>query len=595
MILLVIILLIISMVTGAGATGNEPTSTVPAQNASFLPNLQDFLRDETPAVLTRHDAGMQWVRSGGLHATAASCTSAALSLEAFTSSGNRITANGAAGSVAIQYDAANIAANCANPGSDVCWVVGSAQGQDFSATGGRTVLSMPTLPASAFNRVGTSNLYVDCTSATEPALPTDSVWLMKTTITNGAITGVDNFQNSRSMPPSLFGMRSVKQDGAVGDGVADDTVPIQRAITNACVSPGGMVWVPPGTYLVTSTLTITCNNLRLVGAGVASTLSKTPAGDLLKIGNLATSTHARDVAVEHVQLSMAGASGWVVNADFAYNLRVQNVHMNAAVGNTTGGGLRVAEVINGRFEGNVMGGIGGTGILNTTGGNGNTYLTNRVDAAALGVGIGIQHASGSGNLFAGNIVETLATGILINGGRTVVVIGGYFESNTVGIDLTSGTKYGVSIIGNVFNPINGVTAVDIDCGGVTDGFVIQGNHHQATHTSNAPVRLTAGCTNGMIAAQQLADTSAVAGTAAGNVWIQAGGKMLWGTADTTGMGTTRELRLGQVMVDTAGYTVSTGTGTVRMGTANPGDSNLWIPMKYQGVQYYIPAWSNPNP
>jgi hypothetical protein len=43
--------------------------------------------------------------------------------------------------------------------------------------------------------------------------------------------------------------------GAVGDGVADDTMAIQNAITSLAVL-GGTVWVPRGTYKITSTLSI---------------------------------------------------------------------------------------------------------------------------------------------------------------------------------------------------------------------------------------------------------------------------------------------------------------------------------------------------
>ena len=48
---------------------------------------------------------------------------------------------------------------------------------------------------------------------------------------------------------------SVKDRGAVGDGVADDTAAIQIAF--AQIKRGTTVYFPPGTYKVTATLTLT--------------------------------------------------------------------------------------------------------------------------------------------------------------------------------------------------------------------------------------------------------------------------------------------------------------------------------------------------
>jgi polygalacturonase len=64
-----------------------------------------------------------------------------------------------------------------------------------------------------------------------------------------------------------FAWYSVKDYGAVGDGVADDTASIQGAIDACDAAGGGVVYVPAGTYLV-SQLTMTGTaNVQIQGTG----------------------------------------------------------------------------------------------------------------------------------------------------------------------------------------------------------------------------------------------------------------------------------------------------------------------------------------
>lgn len=59
---------------------------------------------------------------------------------------------------------------------------------------------------------------------------------------------------------------NVKTFGAVGDGVEDDTTDIQLAITTA-IATSGIVFIPSGTYLTTSSLT-DFHNVRYTGSGI---------------------------------------------------------------------------------------------------------------------------------------------------------------------------------------------------------------------------------------------------------------------------------------------------------------------------------------
>jgi len=68
---------------------------------------------------------------------------------------------------------------------------------------------------------------------------------------------------------AINGMLNVRDFGAVGDGVADDTAAIQAAITQS--SPWGTIMIPEGVYRVTSTITFPAfsglNGLKIKGIG----------------------------------------------------------------------------------------------------------------------------------------------------------------------------------------------------------------------------------------------------------------------------------------------------------------------------------------
>lgn len=68
---------------------------------------------------------------------------------------------------------------------------------------------------------------------------------------------------SRTVQGKLTEIFSVKDFGAKGDGVTDDTAAIQSAL-NAC-SSYGTVFFPPGIYVVSSTLTIPSSYIRVTG------------------------------------------------------------------------------------------------------------------------------------------------------------------------------------------------------------------------------------------------------------------------------------------------------------------------------------------
>ena len=75
----------------------------------------------------------------------------------------------------------------------------------------------------------------------------------------------------------------VRTYGAVGDGLTDDTVALQAALTACRVAGGGTVYLPPGTYLVAPTATVWLgvgSNTTVCGDGPATIVKvKNNAGD----------------------------------------------------------------------------------------------------------------------------------------------------------------------------------------------------------------------------------------------------------------------------------------------------------------------------
>lgn len=64
-----------------------------------------------------------------------------------------------------------------------------------------------------------------------------------------SVDDIDTISGGGSLP----GYYNIKDYGAIGNNIADDTNAIQNAITDAQTF-GGIVWVPPGTYKITATL-----------------------------------------------------------------------------------------------------------------------------------------------------------------------------------------------------------------------------------------------------------------------------------------------------------------------------------------------------
>jgi hypothetical protein len=94
-----------------------------------------------------------------------------------------------------------------------------------------------------------------------------------TAATNGASSGNGAAAVARTLANRFADVVNVKDFGAVGDGVADDTAAIQAAF-NFVPASGGEVIIPKGTYIITSTLNISNKPISIFGAGIGISILK---------------------------------------------------------------------------------------------------------------------------------------------------------------------------------------------------------------------------------------------------------------------------------------------------------------------------------
>lgn len=166
-------------------------------------------------------------------------------------------------------------------------------------------------------------------------------------IPNGDLKGQVPMWYGTSWEESSLYAVSVAAFGAVGDGVADDTGAIQAAI-NILPQKGGRVFLPAGTYKITSTLNLNALNkpIDLCGVGSGEQLHGTPAGGgsvlvwggaapspVIDVSGGATTVSIRHLAVDNAVAGVNAAThGIRAVSGSCGNLRIDDVVMFPASG-----------------------------------------------------------------------------------------------------------------------------------------------------------------------------------------------------------------------------------------------------------------------
>lgn len=285
-----------------------------------------------------------------------------------------------------------------------------------------------------------------------------------------AVTG----SASRTSKAKLDDVRSVKDFGAVGNGVADDTAAIQAALDSIAVydntgtvttSGGGSVYFPAGTYL-TGKLTVHPAT-KLFGEGMDASILKAKTGHadiLVDIRRPASigSSFTRRYSVRDLGIIGSGTSG----CKGIYCLQVAEIEIRRVMVRGCDYGIDLENSIVGAIDGCKINGNTSRGLRAVNGCNGYQVINCRIHETSAGANVEIDGGAllGNGWLFDTCIIEsatdaTNGIGMLLGATAAVQSINinsCYFEGNRVGAiqvgtDTTAGAST-ASIIGGFFAP-----------------------------------------------------------------------------------------------------------------------------------------------
>jgi hypothetical protein len=173
---------------------------------------------------------------------------------------------------------------------------------------------------------------------------------------------------ARTLANRFSDVINVKDFGAVGDGVANDTAAIQAALS---AGSGSTVYIPPGIYLVSS-LTMPTKTT-ICGVGRGSVLKASGTGNILVINGISGGVQIEDVTVRDLSFlglnnMSAGPLGCGVISSHSVNVTVEDCHFDSfgpGVADTATGGAAICFYVNcigPVVRGNVV--VNGTGYLN---------------------------------------------------------------------------------------------------------------------------------------------------------------------------------------------------------------------------------------
>lgn len=312
----------------------------------------------------------------------------------------------------------------------------------------------------------------------------------------------------KSAPPTEATVLNVKSAafGAIGDGVADDTAAIQKALDQARAQGGGVVYLPEGTYKTSKNLYVYS---KTKVTGHAAKVSKIDTDDGYAVFEIAA--EQREVVIDGLWIDNNKSSGnigvdfqtnvskvWITNNTFT-GIHTQSVNINAT-------GVKQIQVSGNHFEEVAYGVL--TNLLATDVADvrvvNNQFINIHGDAIELNHP-GEAYASGMNFVIAGNYMSVppgfggsggAGFGIGIAGATHVTIMGNVIENARYeAIHIEDEAKH-ITIVGNVINGVkaepdfnlnSGVYVIDGDYITVS-GNAIRGAADYGVHFEYAPDR-----------------------------------------------------------------------------------------------------------
>jgi hypothetical protein len=273
----------------------------------------------------------------------------------------------------------------------------------------------------------------------------------------------------RTVQGKLRDIVSVKDFGAVGNGVADDTVAIQAALNYAATLTGCTVFMPAGTYLVTSTLSFVGHSTRLVGAGrgvIPGTYVVDDGGtqiDYTGTGDVISFNGYHYCEVADLTIRSTTASNGIYCGDIAHFFQVNRVVIDGQnnAGVATGfssAGIVIERSYYGTIQGCDIANCAANGIFGFRECNGNFIQMNSIRQCGTGIRITDDVSNSDGTQIICNEIESARTdpgagyAISLLGADSMIVIGNRIEWNPNGhifINSNVGTAQFNQLIGNV--------------------------------------------------------------------------------------------------------------------------------------------------
>ncbi len=217
-----------------------------------------------------------------------------------------------------------------------------------------------------------------------------------------------------------------KRYGAKGDGATDDRAAIQAAIDAANAAGGGIVFLPPGNYLIASSAILVKSNVLLAGSGWGCKITQASNNPCVQFNTAATKVGVRDLQVVGTN-NGAHTANYGVYGDTITDVAVENVYASLCergivfTGSTA---IRIdgCRVVGGRTSAN------GTIDLNACF---ELLVAGCHVSATTGSCHGIDVRGQSGEVrIIGNHLETIANAAIVLSGTTSL-LGAVIEANII--------------------------------------------------------------------------------------------------------------------------------------------------------------------